>query len=913
MANGTTQTKLYPPTIGSSVPAFYKNASGTAKIAVPFVMSRAVDLVQVKKFKLKIKSAQTNTYLATLEANSASNMLSNPQVDFYWTIPENIKVGQYFKVQLAYVSQNDVVGYFSTVAITKYTAEPTAYIDEFQHLEENIIPLYQRTYTGIYEPNPEDTSERPYSYQFTLFKNVNGELQEIESSGWLLHNSSVNRYSIADSVSLEGTIDTYTFKTVGTIDTNYSVVFQVKTINGLTVSSPYYPCVEQESIPHDLPLMLLVENIFDDGYIKLSFKEETDDELINEYGGNYVYHNETSATREIWTVHEGATLEGYSPNVNNGDALKKSVFNNVFPCSLEIFRAEEIEDESQWQLIQVVYFDNTNQVNEWSFRDLTIEQGITYQYSFRQYTAENFVSGRQKSTPEKIVADFEDMFLCDSHQRQIKIRFNPKVSSFKITKLEQKIDTIGSKFPFIFSNSVVAYKEFPIGGLISYLADDNELFVSYEEDLDLIMNAEREGSPTSSDNYEEVIRVNSLSYRTRAERIFKLELLDWLNDGEIKLFKSATEGNYLVRLLNISLTPEDKLGRMLHNFSATAYEMMELSYDNLMALGFIDYKDKISTKLVFETVNLLDIITDVNSNQQIMINQHSPIINNIEISIPQNLPQNQKLKIILGEEPYNVDGPVRHFVSQYNLPNLYIIPSQNSAVLTSSAAAGITITYGYEASSVAAGHLVNQSIILRTEMRTYFDSQTFEDTSAYVVRGSGANEERYSLYWSFEKFLSVEFIKKSLRIGYLSSGTIRDLYTDEVIEDGARDLYSIYSVLTSKNSSTLSAIYSYIRGSWQNILPAGNSSNSDYDVYKSYGMYNNTPSPYLQEVHGQQNFPDISSSIKIYENINDNDPVMTIETASPLTYQDFFCKKIELPPTFYMNCLYQIRETRVEA
>jgi hypothetical protein len=52
----------------------------------------------------------------------------------------------------------------------------------------------------------------------------------------------------------------------------------------------------------------------------------------------------------------------------------------------------------------------------------------------------------------------------------------------------------------------------------------------------------------------------------RAERRFKMKLLEWLGNGEIKLFKSAAEGNYLVRLMNISLTPEDKLGRMLHNF-----------------------------------------------------------------------------------------------------------------------------------------------------------------------------------------------------------------------------------------------------------------------------------------------------------------------------------------------------------
>jgi len=59
------------------------------------------------------------------------------------------------------------------------------------------------------------------------------------------------------------------------------------------------------------------------------------------------------------------------------------------------------------------------------------------------------------------------MFLFDG-TRQLKIQYNPKVSSFKNDILESKIDTIGSKYPFFFRNGHVHYKEFPISGLISY-------------------------------------------------------------------------------------------------------------------------------------------------------------------------------------------------------------------------------------------------------------------------------------------------------------------------------------------------------------------------------------------------------------------------------------------------------------
>jgi hypothetical protein len=70
------------------------------------------------------------------------------------------------------------------------------------------------------------------------------------------------------------------------------------------------------------------------------------------------------------------------------------------------------------------------------------------------------------------------------------------------------------------------------------------------------------------------------------ERRFKLEALEWLNNGKMKLFRSPTEGNYIVRLMNISLSPEETLGRMLHSFNSTAYEIANFSYDNLVKYNF---------------------------------------------------------------------------------------------------------------------------------------------------------------------------------------------------------------------------------------------------------------------------------------------------------------------------------------
>jgi hypothetical protein len=47
--------------------------------------------------------------------------------------------------------------------------------------------------------------------------------------------------------------------------------------------------------------------------------------------------------------------------------------------------------------------------------------------------------------------------------------------------MESKVDTIGNKYPFVFRNGKVGYKEFSISGLLSYLSDEQSLFLNNKE------------------------------------------------------------------------------------------------------------------------------------------------------------------------------------------------------------------------------------------------------------------------------------------------------------------------------------------------------------------------------------------------------------------------------------------------
>lgn len=603
-------TKLYPPTISGSLPAFY-NDGGTARIAVPFSMNKAVNSSEIKGLSLKIKTVQSNTFICDLQTiGNVQTMIANKVAIFDWTnINDNnsnmkkVTIGQFLKVQMAYIDQNNNPGYYSTVGIIKYTAKPQIFIEGLGE-DPNRIDAFRSSYTGVYQPG-EDKSERPYSYKFSLYDQ---SMNLIESSNWLLHNTTINNVA-SESLSLEATTDTFSFNTSVNPDNTYYLQYSVRTINNLEVNSSLYACLEPSVGVSDLNATLYASNIFEEGYINVQFIPA--DGLIS-----------------------------------------------IDPISIEICRSEKTDNFQTWRTLQRLYFSDYEVLKNWNFKDFTIEQGVTYKYCFRQYNENNIYS--DKVISNSVMADFEDMFLWDG-EKQLKIRFNPKVSSFKINRLEQKTDTIGNKFPFIFRNGQVEYKEFPISGLISYHLDNNELFINTKEDLNILLGkySERLGSPgiIAEENQEEksweiTETLDSVGYNMRAERRFKLKLLDWLGNGQIKLFRSPAEGNYFVRLLNISLTPEDKLSRMLHTFSCTAYEVADFTYNNLLDLGFLTPRDTINTESGIRTINLSDWInrniTSKNQlNEPIQINT-DPISWEIIVDQASGLPNENSFYIRVG-------------------------------------------------------------------------------------------------------------------------------------------------------------------------------------------------------------------------------------------------------------------------
>lgn len=528
--------KLYPPTIAGTLPSFYETDYGMTTLVIPFSMNKTVSAESVRDFSLRIKTTNTDILYGILETDLANgsgywnrNEKANPQVSFQvpTSLLNKLTIGQFYKVQLAYINNAGVIGYYSTVGIMKYTAKPRVEISGFDTAMTNLnITEYIGAYYSLNDP-----TEKVYEYRFDLF-DTNNNL--IETSGWMLHNS-------YEDTSLTESIDKYILRYALKEDVTYKIQYCVRTNNNLEVKSPKYLVMNSESIDPELTAKLVADLDYDNACINLN--------LIGEIAPD---GTEYSAT--------GAFL---------------------------LSRSSSLDNYTTW--LPISNFTMTGDLpSAFLFRDYTIEQGATYIYSLQQYNDYGIYSNRILT--KEITAQFEDAYLFDG-ERQLRIRFNPKISSFKTVVLESKKNTIGSKYPYIFRNGAVEYKEFPINGLISYLMDNDEFFLSKKNDL--FINHEQDTTDITDEN-------------VLLERLFKLEVLDWLNNGKVKLFKSPQEGNYIVRLMNVSLTPIDTVSRMLHNFSCQASEIADYTSDNLALYGLINAEEVINYQMRWETVILTD-------------------------------------------------------------------------------------------------------------------------------------------------------------------------------------------------------------------------------------------------------------------------------------------------------------------
>lgn len=382
------------------------------------------------------------------------------------------------------------------------------------------------------------TSINAHVYDYTLLYATSDETEKLYNYRWIfrdndgniLQDSGVKLHNVTSDTSLKQATEIFSINRDLEPNKIYTLQCYITTNNGIELHTVKYKLQQKRSIDSEIEVDFKAELDYDNGITHLFFAK--------------------SATP---TISGTFLLSRLNTEDNIWIPIKRFDLHNILYTA-------------------------------WGFNDYTIEQGKNYIYSLQQYNENGIYS--ERITTNTLYADFDSIFLFDG-VRQLCVRYNPKVATYKRNIQESKTDTIGSKYPFFTRNGNVNYKEFALSGLISYQMDPNNLYLNVNPTLD----------------YTE-FPTDLVSANINAERRFKNDVLDWLNDGKVKLLRTATEGNYLVRIMNVSMSPIDTLGRMLHNFSCSAYEIDAVTEEAMTKFGIIDATEDLALQTRWVSVEL---------------------------------------------------------------------------------------------------------------------------------------------------------------------------------------------------------------------------------------------------------------------------------------------------------------------
>ena len=403
----------------------------------------------------------------------------------------------------------------------------------------DFVGIYKRSYTDS-SGTQKSSSQALRSWRLRLLgegynQNLNIEDYLLADSGWVL-NSANNYYLDSDSVALECSLP-YEF----TQKKNYKLLFEIQTKNGYT-DSHLYTFTYQQQIIDVLNGELHTYVNEEEGYIKLEYTSDQSD-----------------------------------------------------TTNIAIRRSDMTSNFKKWEDILNFEITDSKKIN-FTYYDFTAEAGMIYKYLVqkrdprgRRGTPVYDQSGNSDSG-NGILAEWNHAFLLESSgngdsskAKQLKLKYDFQISSLKTNIAESKTDTIGSKYPFIRRNGSMYYRSFPCTGTITGFMDDADLFTSKEKLLD--------NRVTEYDNYKGIIGDYTTQYDYTYERKFREAVQEFLYNTKPKLYKSTQEGNIFIKLMQVSLTPKNELGRLIYTFSATAYEIDEPTIANLNSYGIIDVGD----------------------------------------------------------------------------------------------------------------------------------------------------------------------------------------------------------------------------------------------------------------------------------------------------------------------------------
>lgn len=552
-------SNLFPPIVKDVENAFIRNGDCNIYFSLSsFNSYNDIKHVQVTLINQKTNQSafKTNLYPLGIKFISSISIVSNPTDDFkyYITIANEdvinniFELNQFYKIQIRFgdinLSQNpdstwinDNIDHFSEwsqVCLIKGISQPTVEINQL--IQQISLPI-------------------AVAHKFTSF---------------------VGKLSFAEVA------ETETLKSYNIIlkDSHQDVIIN----SGQIITNQYHPNNFAYQVKRDLQ--------YEPESYTLYFNYTT----INGYKATasfpfyiqYVEQQQLNATIEV------------TPDEQRGMMKIDIAFKPMFATdkTLIIKRTSSTSSFLEWEDIKQLKYDG-------SFRhlwyDTAIESGTWYKYRIQQYRDQlgSLVSnGKISAATDPIICTFDDIFLTCG-DTQLKVQFNPNVADLKYNVNESQQATLGAQYPYIKRNGNNYYRSFSVGGLISSLSDEMNWYDSgynengnyfYDRNISEPFTSKEELYDTATDLYEGYNATNNINqyHDYIYQREFRQKVMEFLYKNNVKLFRSLTQGNILIKLTNITLSPISTIGRMLYSFSAAATQIDKYTAENLAKYNIIN-------------------------------------------------------------------------------------------------------------------------------------------------------------------------------------------------------------------------------------------------------------------------------------------------------------------------------------
>ena len=298
--------------------------------------------------------------------------------------------------------------------------------------------------------------------------------------------------------------------------------------------------------------------------------------------------------------------------------------------TITIVRSSSSTRFKEWEEVYTALYHPKDKI---IFDDRTIESGVWYKYNFQVVDntgARSRFIDESIYKPSPLMIVFNDVFLT-AGDKQLKITLNNETGSLSYNLQESKTDTIGSQFPWIRRNGAIKYRTFSLGGLISYLGNNEMILFSNSESSDTNIEYQNNLAEkninglfySKDDLFPQEVSELYQSYNLdngitnyndiMLEKVFRDKVIDFLLEDRPVLFRSATEGNILIRLMDLSFSPNTQLKNYIYSFGSTAVEIAECNFDNFHKYNIYDSGSIDITVDTFNKCQIIERIGQINN------------------------------------------------------------------------------------------------------------------------------------------------------------------------------------------------------------------------------------------------------------------------------------------------------------